>query len=241
MAAGAAARPHWRAVLRRSARRSGELLGASALFAAMLFLGLALASYHQTDPSPSTAAGGAVANWMGLAGAWAAERALFLFGPVSILFLPLLYVFARKLWRYAEEDENDLPHSHQRWLRPLALLLIAMLLLASVLSLTFTQPGGSLPASMGGIAGLLGADALRAGAGLLPAVLRGWVLLGVGLACLAAGALLAGRVFAVDWVSLLTLPHRLHRAARPASEAPALAAPRPRKAAEPGPAVAVTP
>ena len=69
---GSAARSDWRAILRRSLKRSGELLGASGLFMAMLFLALALVSYHQTDPSPSTAAGGEVANWMGLPGAWAA-------------------------------------------------------------------------------------------------------------------------------------------------------------------------
>ena len=36
-----------------------------------------------------------------------------------------------------------------------------MLLLGTVLSLAFTAPGGSLPASSGGIAGLLGAKAIR--------------------------------------------------------------------------------
>ena len=41
-----------------SLRRSVEIGGAIVLLGAMLFLGLALASYHQTDPSSSTAAGG---------------------------------------------------------------------------------------------------------------------------------------------------------------------------------------
>ncbi len=212
------ARADWRVVLKRSLKRSGELLGACGLFLAMLFLGLALASYRQTDPSPSTAAGGDVANWMGLAGAWAAERALFLFGPVAALFLPLMYVFGRKLWRFVEEDlakedGGDLVPLHQRWWRPLALLLLAMALLSSVLSLVFTAPGGALPASMGGIAGLLGAGAIRSGAGLLPQVAQGWAILAAALFCLVGGALLAGRVFAVDWISLLTLPRLLHRAA----------------------------
>ena len=209
----AAARPHWRVILKRSLRRSAELVGASGLFMATLFLGLALASYKQTDPSPSTAAGGDVANWMGLPGAWAAERVLFLFGPVSVLFLPLLYVFARKLWRFAEEEEGDVAPLHQRWWRPLGLLLLAMALLSSVLSLAFTEPGGALPASMGGVAGLLGAGAIRGGAGLLPLVAQGWAILAAALVCLVSGALLAGRVFAVDWISLLTLPRALHRAA----------------------------
>ena len=87
MATRAAARApvDWRAAFRRSLRRSLQLSGAVALLAGMVFLALALVSYHQTDPSASTAAGGEVRNWMGTAGAWAAERALFLFGLVSVL------------------------------------------------------------------------------------------------------------------------------------------------------------
>jgi S-DNA-T family DNA segregation ATPase FtsK/SpoIIIE len=208
----ASAAANWRLALRRSAARASELLGAGALFAGMIFLALALASYKQTDPSPSTASAGPVHNWMGLPGAWAAERALFLFGPVAVLFLPLLYVFARKLWRIAEEAEGSVPVLHQRWWRPLALLLLAMALLASALSLAFTRPDATLPASMGGIAGLLGAAGIHALTGLLPAAGRGWAVFGLGLACLIAGGLLAGRVFAVDWLALLTLPRRLHRA-----------------------------
>ncbi|MCB2075473.1 MAG: DNA translocase FtsK 4TM domain-containing protein [Novosphingobium sp.] len=206
------AKPDWRAVLKRSLRRAGELAGALVLFAAMVFLGLALVSYHQTDPSISTAAGGEIQNWMGPAGAWVAERALFLFGPVSVLFLPLLYVFARKLWRLVEEEDGGLAASDQRWWRPIGVLLFAMALLATVLSLTFTQPGGSLPASMGGITGLLGAKAIRAIASLLPDAAQGWTILALALANLGAGAVLAGRVFAIEWGTLLTLPGRLRGA-----------------------------
>ena len=42
------------------------------------------------------------------------------------------------------------------WWMPTALLLIAMVLIAAVLSLAFEGPGGSLPAQSGGLAGLLG-------------------------------------------------------------------------------------
>ena len=48
--------------------------------AAMIALGLALVTYTQTDPSGSTASGSPVENWMGLPGAWAAERVLLFFG-----------------------------------------------------------------------------------------------------------------------------------------------------------------
>jgi S-DNA-T family DNA segregation ATPase FtsK/SpoIIIE len=204
------ASPDWRAVMRRSLRRASELGGAVALFAAMIFLAVALATYHQTDPSSSTAAGGEVRNWMGSVGAWAADAALLLFGPVSVLFLPLLYVFARKLWRLVEEEDGTAAPSDQRWWRPIGVLLFAMTLLASVLSLAFTQPGGTLPASMGGISGLLGAKAIRFMAGqVLPDAVQFWAILASALACLGFGAFLAGRVFAVDWASLFTLPRMI--------------------------------
>jgi DNA segregation ATPase FtsK/SpoIIIE, S-DNA-T family len=206
------AAPDWRAVLRRAIRRSTEIGGAILLFGGMIFLALSLASYHQTDPSASTAAGGEVRNWMGPAGAFAAERALFLFGPVAVLLLPLLYVFARKLWLLVEEEDGTLEHSDQRWWRPIGVLALGMALLSTVFSLTFTEPGGSLPASMGGLAGLLGAAGVKALAALLPEAFQGWAILGAALVCLAAGAVLAGRVFAFDWAALLTLPGRLRGA-----------------------------
>jgi len=218
--------PDWRAVLRRSIRRAAELGGAVVLFGAMIFLALSLFSYHQTDPSASTAAAGDVQNWMGAAGAWSAERALFLFGPVSILLLPLLYVFARKLWRLAEVDDGLVEPSDQRWWRPVGILFFAMALLATVLSLAFTQPGGSLPASMGGISGLLGAKAVNGIASLLPEAAESWAVFGFGLICLGAGAVLAGRVFAVDWGALLTLPGRLGGIAGLGNLGERLAAPR---------------
>jgi len=208
------AKPDWRAVLRRSLRRASELGGAVVLFATMIFLTLSLISYHQTDPSASTAAGDEVRNWMGAAGAWAAERALFLFGPISALLVPLLYVFARKLWRLVEEEDGTAEVSDQRWWRPIGVLLFAMVLLSTVLSLTFTRPGGSLPASMGGIAGLLGAKGVRSLTELLPEIAQGWTILVVALAFLVVGTTLAGKVFAFDWGVLFTLPGRLRGAAR---------------------------
>ncbi|MBW8753273.1 MAG: DNA translocase FtsK 4TM domain-containing protein [Sphingomonadales bacterium] len=234
---GRIAAPNWRSVLRRSLRRSSEIGGAMLLFAGMVFLALAMASYHQTDPSASTAAGGAVENWMGPLGAYAAERALFLFGPVAVLFLPLLYVFARKLWRMIEEEDGVVEHADQRWWRPTAVLLLGMALLATVLSLAFTQPGGTLPASMGGLAGLLGSAAVRALAGHLPAEFQGWAILGAALACLGGGAVLAGRVFAFDWASLLTLPGRMRgMRALPSPDGLPYTPPRENKAREARPA-----
>ena len=203
-AIGKAPQADWKAAFRRSLRRASQMAGAGILLAAMVFLGLALASYTQTDPSASTAASGTdIRNWMGASGAWAAERMLFLFGLPGVLLLPLLYIGARKLWREIEEEDRD---DQTRWWRPLALLLFAMALLATVLSLAFDKPGGTLPASLGGVSGLLGAGAIEAIVARFPDAGQGWVILALAMVCLAGGATLATRVFAIDWHALLTAP-----------------------------------
>ncbi|VWX53265.1 DNA translocase FtsK [Novosphingobium sp. 9U] len=207
------AKPDWRAVLKRSLRRASELTGALTLFSAMLFLALSLASYHQTDPSLSTAAGGAVLNWMGPGGAWLADLMLLLFGPVSFLFVPLLYVFARKLWRLVEEEDGSVEPVNQRWWRPTAVLAFAMVLIATVLSLGFTEQGGVLPASMGGITGLLGAKIIHLATGVLPEAAQGWATFALAVVSLFAGTALAGKVFALDWGILFSLPGKLGRVA----------------------------
>jgi len=218
---GAVRRPkggNWRGVLRRSLRRAGEMGVALLLFGAALFLALALVSYHQTDPSGSTAAAqGVVLNWMGAPGAWVADEALFVFGLLSALLVPLLFVSGRRLWRLADEEEGDEDGADEEapvqrpWWRGAVLLVVAMVLLGTVLSLAFTTPGGSLPATPGGLAGLIGALAVRAAAAHLPAAVAGWAILGTALVLLAIGAVLIARVFALDWATLLSLPGFLRR------------------------------
>ncbi len=211
------ARVNWRAAMKRALRRSAEIGGAIVLLGAMVFLALALMTYHQTDPSASTAAAGPAQNWMGGAGAWAAERALFLFGWTAVLLLPMLYVMARKLWRLVEEEDADLPHSDHAWWRPVALLLFAMALISTTITLTI-EVNSALPAGWGGISGLLGAGAISYLSGLLPEGWRWLATFGGGVMSLAAGAIIAGRVFAVDWGNLFTLPAFLKR--RPAISLP---------------------
>ena len=89
-----------------------------------------------------------------------------------------------------------------------------MVLIATVLSLWFTSPGGTLPASMGGITGLLGAKGISALAALAPEAAQGWLKLGMALVCLVIGVTLIGKVFAFDWGRLLTLPGRIGRLPR---------------------------
>ena len=198
----------WRAGLRRSLRRAAQMTGAALLLIGMAFLALSLVSYTQTDPSPSTAASGEeVGNWMGLSGAWLADRALFIFGLPCVLLLPLLYISARKLWRDVEtEDDLDAVDEPMRWWLPTGLLLIAMVLLATVLSLAFDSAGGTLPAQLGGVSGLLGAGAIEAIGSRFGEGASGWVILALALICLGGAAALLTRIFAIDWRSLLTLP-----------------------------------
>jgi S-DNA-T family DNA segregation ATPase FtsK/SpoIIIE len=197
----------WRAGLRRGLRRLAQMTGAGLLLGATIFLALALISYTQTDPSSSTAADPqTVANWMGAAGAWVADGVLLVFGYPAALLLPLLYVSARKLWRDVENGDED---ETTPWWLPTGLLLIAMTLLASVLSLAFPGPGGTLPAQAGGLAGLLGAGAIQAVAARIAGDAQGWVILGAALVCLAAGVALLTRIFAIDWRVLMSLPEFL--------------------------------
>ena len=197
----------WRAGLRRTLRRIAQMTGAGLLLGAGVFLALALASYTQTDPSPSTAADPAeVSNWMGAAGAWAADRVLLVFGLPGVLLLPLLDVSARKLWR--DVENGDEPETTAWWM-PAALLLIAMTLVATVLSLAFPGPGGTLPAQAGGLAGLLGAGAIHAVAARFGEASAGWVTLGLGTVSLGIGVALLTRIFAIDWRVLMSLPEFL--------------------------------
>ncbi|WP_423140928.1 DNA translocase FtsK 4TM domain-containing protein [Parablastomonas sp. CN1-191] len=242
MATKAAMRPDWRLALRRALRRSLEIGGAAVLAAAMVFLALALLSYHQTDPSASTAAGGPVLNWMGTPGAAVADRVLFLFGPAAALLLPLLWVSARKLLFLVEEDDAGVAHVDHKWWRPLAMLVIAIALIGTVLALAIDGPGWPLPASMGGIVGLLGARGIHALAAMLPAAGQPWAVLAIGLAALATGAALMGRVFAFDWASLMSLPLALRRKPRLAlPEALPFVTPKKDRRPEPEPAAVPTP
>ena len=223
----------WRAAFRRSMDRTLRMAGSILLFAAMIFLALALVSYHQTDPSLSTAAGETIGNWMGRAGAYVADGALTLFGLVSVLLLPLFYAFGRKLWLEAREVEDERELAGGKWWRTTLLLVLAMVLLSTVLSLVTSPREWSLPASTGGLAGLLGEGGIKALAGLLPEGFRFAAILTGGVLALAGGAILAGRVFALDWAGLLTLPEALKRVPDLRSEPNPFKAERKAKAKEP--------
>lgn len=198
----------WRAGLQRSIRRIVQMTLAGVLALMMVFLALALFSYTHTDPSLSTTASEqAIGNWMGQPGAWVADFVLLGLGLPSVLLLPLLYISARKLWRNIErDDEIDEAAHNTRWWGPLAMLAAAMALLSTVLALALPSPGGTLPAQLGGLTGLLGAGAIEAVSTRIAGDAAGWIILAMGLLCLAGGVALLTRVFAIDWRALLTLP-----------------------------------
>src|SRR3546814_16164943 len=90
--------PEWQEMLKRSLLRSGELIGSILLFLTALFLTLALLSYHPTDPSMNTVAGGSIANMMGAPRVWIPDILIWIFGLPGALVLSLLFVFSRRIW-----------------------------------------------------------------------------------------------------------------------------------------------
>ncbi|WP_157216092.1 DNA translocase FtsK [Flavisphingomonas formosensis] len=150
MASGAmtAKGPAWQDTVKRGAVRSGALVGGVGLVILTVLIGLALASYHTSDPSLNTAAGGPARNWIGTPGAWAADLLLNLFGPPTALLLPILLVSGTRLWRGVPVG---------RWKRSMLVVAIGLLFLGTGLTLF---RGGSvigLPAGWGGAFGLAGA------------------------------------------------------------------------------------
>ena len=216
--AGSAA--EWRAALRASLAGAARVAGAIALLVGGLVLALALLSYDPTDPSFSTAAGdGAVANWMGRPGALLADGTLLGFGLVAALAVPLMLIEGRRLWRGgALADERATQRSGRAIWRNAALLLVAFVLLSTATSLVTSARDWELPASAGGLAGLMGADALAALAALVPSEYQVWTMLGLGLLALIGGALALAAVLAFDWGQLRS--HLRRPTWRRASRAP---------------------
>jgi S-DNA-T family DNA segregation ATPase FtsK/SpoIIIE len=117
------------------------LFGAAALGLFAIFYGLAVLSYSAGDAAYNSAAADVQHNWMGQSGAYVADAVLFLFGVPAIFLLPLMLVFARRLWR-------DVPQP--QWKRQLSLCLIGMLLIG--FGMAYWQQGSDigLPAGWGG-------------------------------------------------------------------------------------------
>src|SRR3954463_14682340 len=127
----------WRSGVRHGMRRSLALLAGGAIGALALLAGLALVSYHPTDPALNTAAAGPVRNWIGAPGAWTADLLLSLFGPAAALLLPRVALLALRIARGAGRG---------RWVRALLFTILATILLGAAASLVAGGAVNGLPA-----------------------------------------------------------------------------------------------
>jgi len=193
---GSAKSGDWRAIMRESLGRSLELIFAGLLLVFIVFFALALMSHELSDPSPSTAAGGAVANWMGISGAWIADRSLYFIGPVAVLVLPFAYVTARRLWRGGDERIG--------W-RDCAMMASGLLLLAAAIGTVFEGRAAGLPAQWGGLTGLLANQGILALHGQTPAAADIWITVGLVAIAVIGGSLLIWKALRIER-SLFTLP-----------------------------------
>ncbi len=144
----------WRQMMRLSLLRSGALIGAIVLTLFAVFYGLSVLSYSPADPAFNSAASAVQHNWMGQAGAYMGDAALFLFGLPAILLLPLMLVLARRLWRDVAQP---------RWRRQLTICVIGMVLLGFGMAYWQHNNTVGLPAGWGGTLALMldgGATAL---------------------------------------------------------------------------------
>jgi DNA segregation ATPase FtsK/SpoIIIE, S-DNA-T family len=139
---------------RGAARRAGSFAGGVALVAACILLLLSLVSYAPSDPALNTRAGGAVANWVGASGAWAADLMLSLVGPLAVLLLPVLLLTGLRLMRGAGPGA---------WGRALALTFGGVAAIGAAVSLLIGGAVNGLPAGWGGALGLALAALIDAG------------------------------------------------------------------------------
>ena len=170
--------PAFREAVKRGAIRSGAMLGAVALMGGAVLLTLALASYHPSDASMNTAAGGPAHNLVGGLGAWVSDGLLSMIGPAAALYIPLIIVAATRLWRGALVTG---------WGRRALHSLGGIVLIDVALSLFKDDAMAGLPGGLGGAFGFAGANALRWGADFIPdAEVARWVIVALaGLIALA--------------------------------------------------------
>lgn len=160
--AGKAKESNWRDIMRSSLLRSSALIGAVLLALLAIILFLALVSFSPSDPSFNTSAGSVEHNWMGMVGSYSSDLLLSLLGIPVVIFLPLILVFAHRLWRDVAQPE---------WGKQFLWCLLGIFLVATALSLWFPDSQAELPSGPGGLAGLLTAKLTFAG---LNAISTSW-------------------------------------------------------------------
>jgi len=150
--------PDWREKLRDSVRLFFVRSFGSLVVAGSLALAVALATHDSNDPSLSTAAGGPAANWIGAPGAYASDLLLMLFGPASILFLPLLAIAGLRMMRGAPAG---------RFGRALLISALGIIFAGIALAMVRGTAVSGLPAGWGGALGLAGARGVDSGIDLI--------------------------------------------------------------------------
>jgi S-DNA-T family DNA segregation ATPase FtsK/SpoIIIE len=206
--------PDWRETLAASIRGFVRKSIGIALIGLSIALGVALITHSSTDPSLTTAAGGPPANWLGSFGAYASDAMLFLFGPASALFLPLVALVGLRMVRGVDTG---------RMRRALLVAVIGVALIGIALGLYAGSAVSGLPAGYGGALGLAGAYGVDSAVGLVdnPAI--------EGPLRLALMAMLALAGFAVGWISLGIRPEEKQWAAYKLRRDRTAPAPRPRR------------
>jgi S-DNA-T family DNA segregation ATPase FtsK/SpoIIIE len=220
---------HWRTHMKRGALRSGALLGAMALVALAIALGLALVSYRPSDPAFNTAAGSITRNWVSVPGAWTADILMTALGPAVALILPLILVIAHRMWH--NQPVSD-------WSSRLARCVFGIILIDVALGLVREGSFAGLPAGLGGGIGTIGATSVEALSTLIPSASAAfWVVKVIGVGAAIAGIVIWSLTLGLDardmqWrnVKRLPAPSKAPLAEQP--EVPVIT-PAPRVAAEP--------
>ena len=138
-----------RDTMKAGARRSGALIGGTALFLATIALIVALLTYHASDPSLNTASGGPARNLLGDSGAWAADLLYSALGLPVLLLAPVGFIVTNRLW---------LDRPVGKWRKMLAGALLGAVLVGiglALLHIDWSLPiDWRLPGGMGGVVGL---------------------------------------------------------------------------------------
>ena len=140
--------PDWRETLASSIRRFLRKTIGLVLMGMATALAVALVTHSSTDPSLTTAAGGPPTNWLGSFGAYTSDALLFLFGPASSLFLPLVALVGLRMVRGVDTGPMR---------RALLVAAIGVVLIGIALGLYAGSAISGLPAGYGGALGLAGA------------------------------------------------------------------------------------
>ncbi len=177
------------AALRQFLRRRAFELSGLMLFAAVVLTGLALASWHITDPSFNHATEATARNWLAYPGAVLADELMQLLGLGVIAFLAIPMAWVASFFAH---------QSPSRPFRILALWLAAVILLSAFLSFLPAPSSWPLATGLGGNTGDILAGALSGLAGFalpgFPAgLLAAPLLLGGGLWLAALATGLSGR------------------------------------------------